>query len=289
MATIITNRATINYNNGTALATAVSNTTEAIISEALSISKTALSDTYRVGDYLTYVISLNNTSESTAANVTVTDDLGSYVFNDSIITPLDYGGSAQLYVNGIFVSLITPTVIENGIVFSIDSIPAGGNAQIIYNATVNEFASGAAGAQILNTASVEFECDCVCNQGSSDSETVTADTFAELRLIKSVCPNPIICGERITYVIDVYNYGNIAADEVVLTDTFIPPLEDIAITVDGVDIPESNYSYVDGVLTLPAATSGYALSVPAATYTQNPESGAFESIPGHIRIIISGN
>lgn len=289
MATIITNRASISYNNGTASITTVSNTTTASVNEALSIQKSSLTETYRVGDDLTYVITLQNSSEGAVTNVVVTDDLGSYDFNGSVLTPLSYGGSAQLYINGSFVSALTPVISASNIVFSIASIPAGGNAQIIYNATVNDYASGGTGSFLTNTASVAFECDCLCNQGSSDSETVVADSFAELRLIKSVCPNPIICGDRITYVIDIYNYGNIAAEGVVLTDTFTPPLEDIVVSVDGTIIPATDYTYVDGLLTLPAAESGYSITVPAASFVQNPVSGIFETTPGQVQIIISGS
>ncbi len=288
MATIITNRATISYNNGTVSLTAVSNTTSATVLEALSIRKLALSDTYKTGDDLTYSILLENSSDSDASDIIVTDDLGSYDFNGNTVTPLDYGGSAQLFINGSFVSDITPVINANSIVFTVPSIPANSNAQILYNVTVNEFANSSAGSEITNTASVDFECDCICNQGSSDSETVQAEEYAELSIVKSVCPNPIICGERVTYVIDIYNYGNIAAADVVLTDTFVPTLEDIAVTVDGVLIPESDYSYIDGTLTLPAEDSEYSLIVPAATFSQNAESGIYEVTPGHLQIIITG-
>ena len=100
MATIITNRATINYNNGAVSLTAVSNTTSATVSEAVSIRKLALNGTYKVGDNLTYSILLTNASDSAATNVIVTDNLGSYDFGGTTVTPLQYSGSAQLFING---------------------------------------------------------------------------------------------------------------------------------------------------------------------------------------------
>ena len=41
---------------------------------------------------------------------------------------------------------------------------------------------------------------------------------------------------------------------------------------DGQVIPSSNYMYTDGLLTLPSGT-GYSLTVPAASISQNPTNG----------------
>ncbi len=285
MATIITNRATVNYRYGTNTAEAVSNTTSTTLNGALSIQKTSLTDNYRIGQSVTYVISIRNGSGNTAEDIIVTDDLGTYTQSGNEYSPLTFIGNAQLFINGVFSGTITPDIEEHSIVFDISEIPAYGNAQIIYSARVNGFANGGSNSVITNTASANFACDCPCDGPVSDSNTITTEQFAELRLVKSSCPNPIICGETLTYVIDIYNYGNIPATEVVLTDAFVPALSDLSVSVDGAIIPESDFRYVGGVLTLPNQSGGTQLSVPAATFGQSPD---FEIIPGRLQIVLTG-
>jgi len=67
-----TNQATITYAGGTA----VSNIAVGELVETLSATKTAVVQTYRVGDNLTYVVSLVNTGTTAFEGLTVTDDLG---------------------------------------------------------------------------------------------------------------------------------------------------------------------------------------------------------------------
>ncbi|MBQ4316698.1 MAG: hypothetical protein IJC20_00465, partial [Clostridia bacterium] len=219
MATIINNRATVNYRYGTNTATTVSNVTSVDFQNALSIQKTSLSDSYRIGQDITYIIALQNGSDN-ELTVDATDDLGTYTFNGNEYTPLTFTGDAQLFINGVFVSDLTPTVSANELVFENIVLPPNANAFILYSATVNEFANVGEDGEITNTVTADVTCDCPCAETVSDSNTITAEEFADLRLVKSACPNTVICGEEITYVIDVLNYGNMAATEVVITDTF---------------------------------------------------------------------
>lgn len=287
MATIITNRATVNYSFGSITATAVSNITNTVLSGALSIRKSSLSERYRIGQEITYIITLTNNGSGVIGNVTVVDNLGSFATGGSVYTPLTYVGPAQLYVNGEFIDSITPTVSASGLIFNIESIPASSNVQIIYIARVNSFASGESGAYITNSATADGDCNCLCEETESDSNTIFADEYADLRITKSVCPNPVICGGEISYVIDLYNYGNLPASNVTLSDTFEPALADISVSVDGVILPESDYSYENGVLTLPA-NDGKLLAVPAAEFIRNILTGEIEIIPGHLQVVIVG-
>lgn len=285
MATIITNQATINYRFRNAAATAVSNTATTVLGAQVEISKNSLTEVYRPQQIITYIIGITNRG-SALTDVGVVDDLGTYTENGNSYTPLTYIGPAQLYINGAFNSVITPDVEENGISFEIANIPAGGNAQIVYQVRVNGFAGVEEGSEITNTAIVD--CNCPCDVTDSDSHTIRAEGFADIRIIKSVCPNPVGCGEELTYVFDIYNYGNIPANNVVLTDRFEPALSDIAVSVNGVSIPDEDFSYVNGVLTLPAAGSDYEITVPAATFERNDTTGEYEITPGQIQIIVTG-
>lgn len=287
MATIITNRATVNYRFGTQTASAVSNVTSTVLNGILSISKTSLSEQYRIGQEITYIVTLTNNSDSVIRNITIVDNLGTYMLNGNSFTPLTYIGPAQLFINGVFDSIITPTAGAMSVVFDVENIPVGGNAQIIYLARVNGFADGESGSAITNTATADNDCECSCDEPISDSHTLTAEDFADLRIVKSVCPNPVVCGGELRYVIDLYNYGNIPATDVILTDTFEPALSDLSLTVNGEAIPETDYSYVGGRLTLPS-DEGSEITVPAAAFARNTVTGAIEIIPGHIQITVTG-
>lgn len=288
MATILTNQATLNYRYGTVAATAVSNVASTVLNSPLGISKSSISECYRLGQTLTYVITVENNNSNAAEDITVTDDLGTYEANGNEVTPLTYVGPAQLFINGIFQSVITPTVQDRSIVFEIESIPQNGNAQIIYLAQVNSYANGAVGSEITNTATADTDCGCPCDEPVSDSLTVTACEYAEVRIVKSICPNPATCGERLTYTINLYNYGNMPATDVVLTDTFDPALADIEVSVNGTIVPAEDYDYINGTLTLPAEDSDYEITVPAATFTQNPTTGLVTVTPGTAQIVVSG-
>ena len=69
-----TNRATLSYNGRTV----DSNTVTGTFLQTLSITKTALSDTYAAGDTVTYVITLVNTGAAPLTGLTLTDNLGAF-------------------------------------------------------------------------------------------------------------------------------------------------------------------------------------------------------------------
>ncbi|MBR6755073.1 MAG: DUF11 domain-containing protein [Clostridia bacterium] len=288
MATIITNQARLNYRYAGAreISTVFSNTASAILNGQLDIEKTSLSTTYRIGQDITYFITVTNEGNGAVNDVVITDDLGTYRVGNNNYTPLTYIGPSQLLINGVFDSLITPVISNGRIVYNIENLPANATAQIRYIVRVNEFANGSICSQITNTATAV--CDCICNEPASDSHTLTAEAFADVRVIKSICPNPVICGEEVNFIFDIYNYGNLEATDVILIDTFNPPITDIEVRVDGVLIPESDYDYVNGVLTLPSPDSDYSITVPPATFTQNPQTGIISIVPGNVRITVSG-
>jgi len=289
MATIITNQARLNYRYGTTRATAVSNIATTVLNSQLSVSKSSLSGCYRIGQNLTYVLSVSNNSSMATEGITVTDNMGTYTFNGTNLTPLSFVGPAQLYINGAFVSEITPVINENNIVFSINSIPANGNAQIVYLALVNEYARCAIGSQIENTVTVETDCGCPCDIPSESSSTIPVCESADVRMVKTICPNPVVCGGELTYTFVLYNYGNVTATDVILTDTFRPTLENITVTVNGATVDSDDYDYINGTLTLPAVDSEFNITIPAATCSQNPNTGVVTPTPGSVQVTVSGN
>ncbi|MBR6679909.1 MAG: DUF11 domain-containing protein [Clostridia bacterium] len=285
MATI-ENFATVSYTSGGVATTATSNTAEIELTSSVALTKETLGDTYTSDSDITYILSVRNTSSSPITNITVTDDLGTFLFGTLELTPLTYTGPAILLINGIdsTASLTVDSSTAGTLVFTIPTLAAGAVANIIYKSVPNEFAPLGANASITNTATLAADAGCADAEASATVQTLDA---AALTVVKQMSPNPVVCGDTVTYTITLYNYGNIPAEDVRLTDTFSPAPTDITVTRNGVAVPATDYTYTDGVLTVPALTSD-ADTVPAATFTRNTETGEVTVSPGIVEYVITG-
>lgn len=285
MATI-ENFATVSYTSGGVTETKVSNLAEIGLESAISFTKTTLGETYGEDEVVTYILSMTNTSTSAITNVSITDDLGTFVFGTLELTPLTYAPPALLLIDGQDVSaqLTVDTATAGSLVFSFPTLPAGATANIVYRAAVNEYAPLDVEAGITNTATLTSDSDCADGTASA---TITAVSAANVSVFKQMSPNPVICGDTVTYTIRIYNYGNIAAENVVLTDTFNPAPTNITVSRDGTLLPANEYSYVDGTLTVPAGTTT-AVSVPAATFVRDATTGIVTVTPGMVEYTITG-
>lgn len=285
MATI-ENFATVSYTSGGVTETKVSNLAEIGLESAISFTKTTLGETYGEDEVVTYILSMTNTSTSAITNVSITDDLGTFVFGTLELTPLTYAPPALLLIDGQDVSaqLTVDTATAGSLVFSFPTLPAGATANIVYRAAVNEYAPLDVEAGITNTATLTSDSDCADGTASA---TITAVSAANVSVFKQMSPNPVICGDTVTYTIRIYNYGNIAAENVVLTDTFNPAPTNITVSRDGTLLPANDYSYVDGTLTVPTGTTT-AVSVPAATFVRDATTGIVTVTPGMIEYTITG-
>lgn len=285
MAQIITNQASLNYQYNGQTASVLSNIATATLAEALSVEKVSVENVYRFGDELTYSVSVLNGSGSALAGVTVTDDLGTYTPGTFGITPLTFVAPAILFIDGVYVGNITPTVEANRIVFTIPTLAAGSRAQILYKAAVNGNAPLALGSEITNTATVLANG---ITAPVSDSNTVTVDNYADVTITKTMTPSSVVDGEALTYTFVINNYGNAEATSIVLTDAFDPAPENITVQINGVTVPATDYTYVGGVLTLPAAGSATELSLPAATITQDIATGNVIVTPSSLTVTVTG-
>lgn len=285
MATI-ENFATVSYTSGGVTETKVSNLAEVGFESAVNFTKTTLGDTYGEGSVITYILSITNTSASPITNVNITDDLGSFTFGTMELTPLAYTAPALLLVDGQDVSaqLTVDSATAGSLTFSFPTLPAGANANIVYRAEVNEYAPLDLSSTITNTATLTSDSE--CSDGSATA-TVTAASAANVSVFKQMSPNPVVCGDTLTYTIRVYNYGNIPAENMTLSDTFNPAPESITVSKDGVLLNASEYSYVDGTLTTPVGT-GTPVSVPAATFTRDATTGIVSVTPGIVEYVITG-
>ena len=277
------NQATLTYGGNVT----TSNVVTGELQQAVSVAKYAVSDTYTQGEVLTYVISLVNSGTTPLTELTVTDNLGAYVLNGNDLVPLDYvADSLAYYVGGVLqptpVIAATDPLVVTGI-----TVPAGGNAFLVYQARVNEFASPAQGGSVTNTVTVTGTA---LPAPITASETVTSDSEAFLTIGKSLNPTTDSEGDRLTYTFVIQNFGNtpvVATDDAVVTDNFDPILSDLTVTFNGAAWTEGvQYTYDDttGVFaTIPAN-----ITVPAATYTQNPATGAWSVVPGVSTLVVVG-
>jgi uncharacterized repeat protein (TIGR01451 family) len=285
MATI-ENFATVSYTSGGVTETKVSNLAEIGLNSAVSLSKTILGNTYGENAILTYILTAINTSSSEITNIVITDDLGSFTVGTAELTPLTYTPPALLLIDGIDSSatLSVDSSIPSSLTFSFPSLPAGATANIVYRATVNDFAPLDLGSTITNTATFESDSDCADGTASAN---VTVAEAANVSVFKQMSPNPVVCGDLVTYTIRIYNYGNIPAENVQLTDNFDPAPTNITVSRDGTVLNATDYTYENGLLTIPA-TDTQNVSVPAATFVRDPDSGVVSVIPGMIEYVITG-
>ena len=177
---IFSNQATLTYNGGSTN----SNIAYGEILDVLTATKTAIEGTYAPGELVTYVVTLRNTGGTALTGVTVTDDLGGYVFEGNTVYPLTYeDGSATVFVNGVpqAAPAVTagPPLAVSGL-----NIPAGGDLVLVYQARANQFADPAAGGTIVNTVTVTGD-------GITTPITVTVSVAVMGVVIPSSIPLPL--------------------------------------------------------------------------------------------------
>lgn len=286
MPTQISNQATLTYQYGQSMGTASSNIATATLQGPLTVTKNSLFTDYREGEDLTYILTFTNASSAAMTNVSVVDNLATYTTDDSVeVTPLTYTGPAYLYINGVFSAELTPDVDDDSVTFTVPALAAGANAMILYKATVNEYALLEMGSELTNTT--VFRAEGITETASAE-HTIPVEEYADIRIIKTMSPSVITDGNVMTYTFTLYNYGNTEATDVVLSDAFSPVPTNITVTVNGTPVNATDYTYINGVLTLPGEGAELTLSVPAATFTQDEETGAVTVSPGITTIVVTG-
>ncbi len=277
-----TNKAQLTYRD----TVTTSNVAVGEILEVLSISKTAVSDIYGNDDTVTYIVSIVNTGATNITGLTVTDNLGAYPFGTGTLIPLNYSvGTIKYYTNGVLQP--TPAVTSVGeLTVSGISVPANGNATLIYEVEVNEFAPLSVGSVITNTATA--------SGGGfspvSSSETISVSNEPDLTITKSISPVPVSDNGTVTYTFVIQNSGNtevVGTDNAFITDLFDPILSGVSATFNGTvwtDGVQYNYDEATGLFESVAGN----ITVPAATFTQDPVSGAWSTTPGTSTLVITG-
>ena len=277
-----TNQATLIFNGQSTS----SNVTTGELITGLTLTKTAIVGEYGRGDNVSYIVTVTNAGGA-VTGATLTDDLGAYTVGTTTVYPLSYvAGSLLYYQNGAPATGATaaggPPLVITGI-----DIPAGGNVQIIYEATANEYAPLATGSEIVNTAALTGTG---VTEPTEDTATVGVKDEVSLTIAKAICPAVVNDDGTLTYTFIIQNTGNTAVDatdNVVVQDTFNPILNPITVTYNGTAWTEGvEYTY-DNV-TGEFATLPGNIAVPAATFTQDPTTGAYSMAPGVTVITVTG-
>lgn len=276
------NQATLSYSGGTVN----SNIATGEIVEVLSATKTAIVDNYTTGSDVSYIVNIINSGDSAFTGLTVTDDLGQYTVGTTTLQPFDYvDGSVKYFINGVLqpdpIVTAGPPLAISGI-----TVPANSQVSILYTATANSFAPPISGGTVTNTVTV--------NGGGITpiiaTETVTAQNAPNLTITKTASPTTVTENGRLTYTFVIQNTGNTeatATDNIVITDTFNPILTDLVVTYNGATWTETtNYTYNEttGLFSTVAGN----ITVPAATYTQDPVTGVYTIDPGVATITVTG-
>ena len=280
---IFTNQATLRYNGNSTN----SNIAYGELLDVLVATKTAVEGSYTPGQLVTYVVTLRNTGNVPLTGLAVTDNLGGYDYNGTTVYPLTYeDGSVALFANG--VPQAAPTVVAGPpLVFSDIAVPAGGDVVIVYQAQANAFANPAAGGTIDNTVTVTGDG---LSTPITATETIAVNTEPVLSISKSITPAQVVDNDRVTYTFVIQNSGNqavVATDDASITDTFDPILTALTVSFDGTAWTQGvqyNYNESTGLFT----TVPGQILVPAATYTQDPVTGAYTAAPGIATLVVTG-
>lgn len=277
-----TNQAQLSYNN-TVLN---SNIATGELLDVLSVTKTAVTENYDRSGNAVYVVSIVNTGNTAYTGLTLTDNLGGYTFGTATVYPLNYvAGSVKYYNNGVLQTTAPTVTAGPPLAISGITVPAGGNATVIYEADITGFAPLGTESQINNTVTLSGNGITALTA----TETITAAAAPELTINKTISPASVTEGDRVTYTFTIHNYGNTAAtaaDNVVIRDTFNPMLSSLAVTFNGTAwAATTNYTYNQSSGEF--ATVAGQITVPAATYAQNTD-GSYAITPGVSVLTVTG-
>lgn len=182
---------------------AESNTTSTQINEAIvTMQKSATPSFVDTGDIITYTILLQNTGNTDATNVIITDAIP----------------AGTTFVNG---SLVGATGTPPTLILT-DPISANGSTAVSFQVQVG--ASIPTTNPILNSATSTFtftvdpENPNGANGTSASNLTETPVNHASITTLKLVDKSYADTGDVITYTLQLQNTGNVAANNVVIND-----------------------------------------------------------------------
>lgn len=278
------NQAALTYNNQTTL----SNIVTGNLVEIIAISKDAVNRDYAPGETVTYVVNLTNAGPASYTDLTVNDDMGLYFFGMRPLVPLDYvEGTVQLYVDGVRQDAPAVTAGPPMVITGIN-LPAGSNAQLIYQAEVNRYAPlGVPVTSITNRVRVTGNG---LNDVIEARATIPMNVKPQLSIIKAIDHADVRPEEPVTYTFTVQNSGASeanAGENIVVSDRFMPALNITRVELNDEELTEGadyNYNRMAGLFT----TNPGRITVPAATFIQDMQTGAYTTMPGTAILKVTG-
>ncbi|APF27163.1 hypothetical protein NPD7_2002 [Clostridium sporogenes] len=183
--------------------------------------KTVSAPVANVGETVTYTVTLENTCTSPLTNV---------FFRDNVPNGLSFV-PGSVTVNG-----VSDVTLDPNIGFTVPDIPGGSTATVTFEAIVNTVPTP---NPTLNTATINYFYTPV-EGGIENNFTVNSNTvplevgvLADVSVVKTGSPNPVMPGEVLTYTIDVMNAGPSDAQNVVLDDEIPSTITDPEFSIDG--------------------------------------------------------
>lgn len=276
-----TNQAQLTYNN----TVTVSNLAVGEIQDVLSISKTAVDSVYTGDDTITYAVNIINSGISDLTSLTLIDDIGAYqLASGTTVTPLTYVPDTLRYFrNNILQTPPTVNITTDGLVITGFTVPANGSTLFLYETATNEFTPLEANSSITNTAKLTGNFTTVIA-----SETINVSAEPLLSIVKSISPIPVMENGTVTYTFVIQNNGNAPVTSgAVITDMFDPILSNITATFNDKQwIAGTDFMYDTSTGLFTSAAN--RVTVDAATYTQDQNTGVVTVEPGTSTLVITG-
>ena len=182
--------------------------------------KSVSSSTANAGETVTYTVTLTNTCTSHLTNV---------FFQDTVPSGLSF-------VSGSATGGLNPVTDNPNVGFTVPDIPGGGTATITFNAHINSVPTP---NPIGNIATMNYSYTPVqggiSNLYSQNSNTapLQVNTLADISIVKTASPSPVIAGNLLTYTNVVSNAGPSAAEAVSLADTIPGVLTGVQFSTNG--------------------------------------------------------
>ncbi len=203
----------------------------------LAVTKTDSPDPVIAGNNITYTINFTNNGPSDAQTVTVTDAVPA---NTTFVSATVTTGSGW--------STSAPAVGGTGnVVFSKGAVSAGETA--VFTVVVKVNSTTADGATITNTATAASATTDPTPGNNSATATTTVQMMADIAVVKTDTPDPVVASQNLTYTINFTNNGPSSANSVTVTDA----------------VP-ANTTFVSATVT---TGSGWSTSAPAVGGTGN--------------------
>ncbi|EJO5349533.1 DUF11 domain-containing protein, partial [Clostridium botulinum] len=192
-------------NNETTIVTTIETSAD------VSVTKTVNPDPVVAGEDATYTITVNNAGPSNALDVTLTDAIPACILNPEF--SIDGGVSFNPWVSP----------------YAIGAMAPGATVTILIRGTVDPSCTGT----ITNTATVESTTPDPDPTNNETTIITSIETSANLSIVKTSNPDPIVAGEEVEYTITVSSAGPSDALDVTLTDTIPACILNPEFSIDG--------------------------------------------------------